>query len=263
MAPGRHTRWLLEEARPHADGPEINVILDDEPRARAELAGIPVQRPTESDPAAVSVVVISSESIETKLAQRAGAWADRAGPGARPTIIRLYDRLPPGPYDASHDEMFTRLADAGAGELSDEDVGDFSVVRRIARAAERREGEPLPVPPSGVRAGYDGAGYLQSGERVARTILGSMARHNAAPVRDILDWGCSSGRVLRHFIDLVPGSRCWGCDIDPWTINWAAGHLSPPLSFFRSTTAPSLPLESGTFDLVYADQHFHAPLGQL
>lgn len=251
---GRHTRWLLEQVRSLDGGPQISVIIDDEPRSRESIAGVEVRRPAEADPSSVGVVVISSESIESHLAQRASLWAERSPAPSRPVIIRLYDRLPPGPYDASHDEMFTRLADAPDDALSEADVGDFAVVKKIAAARARIHGAPLPVPPVGVRSGYDGDGYLKSGEKVARTILDSVARHSAAatPPRDILDWGCSSGRVLRHFVDLVPGSRCWGCDIDPWTINWAAGHLSPPLSFFRSTTVPSLPLESASFDLIYA-----------
>lgn len=280
---GRHTRWMLDRLKLHSDGSRITAILDDEPRSRTAIAGISLRKPAEIDPASVAIVVVSSESIEDQLTRRATAWAERAPDGARPTIVRLYERLPHGPYNASHDAIFESLAATGGGatniidtpSLSDDDVGEFSVLKRIPHAPRRTATDTLPVPPDGLRSGYDGSdiNYLSRGRSVARNILEIIERNggfNSDGPRDILEWGCSSGRVLRHFLDLTPNANCWGCDIDDWTINWAAGHLSPPLRFFRSTTSPSLPIESNSFDLVYAisvfthlSDHFDAWLMEL
>jgi SAM-dependent methyltransferase len=250
---GRHTQWLLENALTPEDARAIAVILDDEPRERPPIAGIRISHPSREDPSGFGVVVVSSESIESMLQQRAIAWARQAPDASRPRVMCIYERLPRGPYNASHDDMFARLADAPASELSEMDAGEFSVVHRIPAAPPRAPGQPLPVPPEGMRAGYNGPNYLESGKRAATAILEAVRRHHSGlSPRDILDWGSSSGRVLRHFPDVVPGSRCWGCDIDAWTINWAAANLVPPLKFFRSTTTPALPFASASFDLIYA-----------
>lgn len=270
---GRHTRWILERLRLNEGGLVIGAILDDDPGAvrGGSIAGISVVRPGDADPDAFAGVVVSSDSIEQRLAERARSWASRAR-GESPTVFRLYESMPPGPYDGSHDELFGARAD---GETEGHAGDEFTGVRRIAVPSERPVGSPMPVPPPGVRGGYEGPDdwYLSSGRGVARAITDAANRHSgpgAWPARDILEWGCSSGRVLRHMPGLVPGARCWGCDIDPWTVNWAAGHLSPPLRVFRCTTTPALPLESASFDLVYAvsvfthlSDHFDAWLLEL
>lgn len=231
-----------------------------------------MRRPGEVDPTTVGMVIVSSDSIESRLMKKAQAWADAAVP-----VVGLYDGLPAGPYDGSHDGMFERLAAGETRALTDEEVGEFAVVKRIGSAPGRAAGDTMPVPPRGARSGYDGPDewYLRGGRAIAQTVLAACQRHvgaaaAGAPPRDILEWGCSSGRVLRHFPELVPGSRCWGCDIDAWSVNWAAANLVPPLKVFRSTTSPSLPLEAGSFDLVYAisvfthlSDHFDAWLMEL
>lgn len=253
---GRHTRWILESLKLHEDGPTIRAILDDDPRGAISIAGIRVERPESLEPENVGVIVVSSDSIEDRLVARSAAWAAHAPERQRPVVFRLYQRLPSGPYDGSHERMFEQLARRTPGDDGAENFGEFTAVHSLPRALPRAAGERLPIPPVGVRSGYDASDeeYLRSGRQVASTILESV-RRSAGPgaqLRDLLEWGCSSGRVLRHVHDLSPGARCWGCDIDAWTIDWAAGHLSPPMNFFRSTEVPALPLESASFDLVYA-----------
>ena len=68
---------------------------------------------------------------------------------------------------------------------------------------------------------------------------------------DILEWGCSTGRVLRHWQDIAEDTRVWGCDIDAGSIEWCAQHLTPTFRFFQATTRPSLPIPDSTFDFIY------------
>ncbi len=65
------------------------------------------------------------------------------------------------------------------------------------------DGEPLPLPPASLRPGYapdDDALYLRWGKFDHDFILDIASRYLdiQQPLR-ILDFGCSSGRVLRHF----------------------------------------------------------------
>jgi SAM-dependent methyltransferase len=72
-----------------------------------------------------------------------------------------------------------------------------------------------------------------------------------ADLREVLDFGCGSGRVLPHFSALAAGARCTGCDVDPAAITWAARHL-PDLEWVLSGAEPPLPFASERFDLIYS-----------
>jgi SAM-dependent methyltransferase len=72
----------------------------------------------------------------------------------------------------------------------------------------------------------------------------------------VLDFGCGSGRVLRHFLQEARRGEFWGCDIDAPSVAWVQANLSPPLRAFVNDPAPPLPLDTETFDLVYATSVF-------
>jgi SAM-dependent methyltransferase len=82
-------------------------------------------------------------------------------------------------------------------------------------------------------------------------------------VREALDFGCSSARVVRVLGAAYPETRWHGCDPNSPAIEWAAGNL-PGIDFFRSGDAPPLPLPDGSLDLAYAISiwsHFAPDLG--
>jgi SAM-dependent methyltransferase len=92
---GRHTRYLLDCLR-GAPGPRVSVILDDEStRNGSNLDGIRVTNDLLGEAQPPAAIVISSDSLETRLASSAHTRY-----GARWPIFRLYDGLPPGPYPA-------------------------------------------------------------------------------------------------------------------------------------------------------------------
>jgi SAM-dependent methyltransferase len=75
-----------------------------------------------------------------------------------------------------------------------------------------------------------------------------------APLEDahrVLDFGCSSGRVVRVLAAAYPGVDWHGSDPIPDAIHWAREHL-PEISFERGPEAPPLPYEDGSFDAIYA-----------
>ncbi len=82
-------------------------------------------------------------------------------------------------------------------------------------------------------------------------------------IRHALDFGCSSGRVLRVLAAAYPDVDWHGCDPNGPAVEWAAEHL-PAIDFFRSEDAPPLPLADRSLDLVYAISiwsHFAPSLG--
>jgi glutamate-1-semialdehyde aminotransferase/SAM-dependent methyltransferase len=67
---------------------------------------------------------------------------------------------------------------------------------------------------------------------------------------DILDFGCGSGRIARHF-RLATQSRLWGVDIDADGIAWCRENL-PHACFASTGILPPLPFPDSSFDLTLA-----------
>lgn len=77
----------------------------------------------------------------------------------------------------------------------------------------------------------------------------------------VLDFGCSSGRVLRAIAAWRPDLACVGCDPNEAAIAWAREHL-PMARFFVSPGAPPLDEPEASIDVAYAVSiwsHFAEP----
>jgi SAM-dependent methyltransferase len=78
-----------------------------------------------------------------------------------------------------------------------------------------------------------------------------------------LDFGCSSGRVVRVLAAAYPDIHWHACDPNTPAIAWATENL-PGIEFFVNDDAPPLPLADGSLDLAYAISiwsHFAPELG--
>jgi SAM-dependent methyltransferase len=71
------------------------------------------------------------------------------------------------------------------------------------------------------------------------------------PGRVGLDFGCSSGRVVRVLAAAHPELEWHGCDPLPDAIAWAQAHL-PGIGFERSPEAPPPPYPDGALDFAFA-----------
>lgn len=112
-----------------------------------------------------------------------------------------------------------------------------------------------PLPPPELREVED---YVASGKRHFDTMLQVLARVGVDPTEShgILDFGCGTARVARHFIDRPRAGPVWGVDINARSIAWCEANLSPPLRFVSCSTYPHLPMRDQTFDLIYAGSVF-------
>jgi SAM-dependent methyltransferase len=82
-------------------------------------------------------------------------------------------------------------------------------------------------------------------------------------VSTALDFGCSSGRVVRVLAAAYPEIEWHGCDPNAPAIEWATENL-PSIEFFVNDNAPPLPLSDGSLDMAYAISiwsHFAPGLG--
>jgi SAM-dependent methyltransferase len=98
----------------------------------------------------------------------------------------------------------------------------------------------------------DSKWFLKSGKLSIECITQTLAKNNADinQFRNILDFGCGSGRVLRHWKQL-PSRQFYGSDYNPKLVEWCEKNL-PQCKFNVNKLGPGLPYKRGKFDLIYA-----------
>lgn len=116
----------------------------------------------------------------------------------------------------------------------------------------RREHPGLPIPSDRdlfetFQVNYEK--YFSDGELAAREIMEWYAPYYSTGKPFILDWGCGTGRVIRHIPDIVPEAICYGCDSNNSRINWARKQISQVQ--FSSGKALPLPYASNQFNLIF------------
>jgi SAM-dependent methyltransferase len=103
--------------------------------------------------------------------------------------------------------------------------------------------------------------YFGSGFRDAWIILTMLDAYSfdLGSVRSVLEFGCGTGRVLRHFRN-ISGLRLAGTDANPKPIEWDRKNL-PNIEFYHNELTPPLAFRDDSFDLIYALSVFtHIPL---
>jgi SAM-dependent methyltransferase len=70
------------------------------------------------------------------------------------------------------------------------------------------------------------------------------------------DYVASGRRDVDRLVAILRDGEHWGVDISAAHIEWCQRHLTPPMFFATTTTAPHLPFEDGSFDLVYGGSLF-------
>jgi SAM-dependent methyltransferase len=124
-------------------------------------------------------------------------------------------------------------------------------------AATLEAAAPLPPRQLALRVGVpDPADALASYRAVGRdsraTILELLGDDWSWQGKRVLDFGCGSGKVMRHFLAEAHECELWGCDIDKPSIAWLQEELSPPLVAFRNGETPPLDQPDASFDLVWS-----------
>lgn len=181
-----------------------------------------------------------------------GPIAARLTEADRAAVIDRLDSEPARLWDAANQGLRTRL------------ILSFAVAYDISEALEHT-GLSSAMPPDDVHAMARGALVAGGDTFLADLVMGAVANAGLAlpPGGRVLDFGSSSGRVIRMIAAGRPDASCLACDPNSGAIAWAAEHL-PGIEFFVSPLHPPLDLESGSLDLVYAISiwsHFAAEAG--
>jgi SAM-dependent methyltransferase len=183
---------------------------------------------------------------------------------------RLYERLDERDV-AEIEELISQNPDLAAQYASVPDVGTRRHVVLAYGiwlghpAATEKTGLLAAQPPEEVHLMARGPSAAAGGLYEADLVVNALASVgvNMDDVVAGLDFGCSSGRVVRVLEAAYPQVQWHGCDPNRPAIAWAAENL-PGMNFFASDDEPPLPLEDGSLDLAYAISiwsHFAPELG--
>lgn len=134
-----------------------------------------------------------------------------------------------------------------------------------APAILEKTGLSIEQPPEGVHAMAHGPLAAAGGTYEADLITSALESVGAdiKSLKSGMDFGCSSGRVVRVMAAAYPHMQWHGCDPNAPAIEWAGENL-PGIGFFVNGDAPPLPLADGSLDMAYAISiwsHFAPGLG--
>lgn len=108
--------------------------------------------------------------------------------------------------------------------------------------------EPPPTVHHSSRGVLASGGALRLADLVAHVI--TLAGVDLSSGLRVLDFGCSTGRVVRPLQAAYPGTEWHGCDPNVEAVGWAQSNLHN-LHFHLSETEPPLPFPSERFDAVF------------
>jgi SAM-dependent methyltransferase len=115
--------------------------------------------------------------------------------------------------------------------------------------------DTYPLPPPNDREGYWGDEHLVywlSGLSDFLVLDDLMRSEQTRSLFRLLDFGCASGRVLRHFACNTNGRLLYGCDINLNNIQWIRQHLPASIIAALNVIMPPLPFADGSIDFLYA-----------
>lgn len=150
-----------------------------------------------------------------------------------------------------------------ADHIGDRPWTKFTSIDLAMPLADYAARDPYPIPTTRHREKYHADRHYDfwlSGLRDYLLITNRLATLGSPlkPGQAILDFGCASGRVLRHFDAQFPPDHdggaldLWGVDICHSHIRWMLEHLSTSIRCFQSHAIPTLPIPDASIDLVYA-----------
>lgn len=93
--------------------------------------------------------------------------------------------------------------------------------------------------------------YFFGGKDTAQWIFGELEKYKDLKDKNILDWGCGPGRVIRHMPEISKNqSHFYGTDYNKDSIDWCRNNI-PSIKFNHNKLEAKLPYEDSSFDAIY------------
>jgi SAM-dependent methyltransferase len=117
--------------------------------------------------------------------------------------------------------------------------------------------DQLPIPATEDREQYSGDRHFEwwlTGLRDYLTLIRTLERLGAPlrPGDGVLELGCSTGRVLRHFVCQSEALEVTGSDLNLRSVEWLRTFMPPRVRAFQNTVLPHLPLDDRSQAVVCA-----------
>jgi SAM-dependent methyltransferase len=127
-------------------------------------------------------------------------------------------------------------------------------------------GDALPLPPADLQyhvfsREVSSEEFLEAGWLCAASLEQALSAQSLATshFKRVLDFGCGSGRVIRHFAHLFEGREFYGSDVDASVIAWDRANI-PGAWFHRNDAEPPLAFDDEYFDYLWSISVFsHLP----
>lgn len=249
--------WVQDEAQaaPVSGGPRTGRIAVVAARDAAMLRDVidlkAPKRPGRSATAGSSTKVPAA-ALATAAAQVPARVAVPATSETRPLCWEddvSVNALDTAPFDlvppvATWSADAFRMVQSGEGL---DDIRDLPVLQMA-----KYDTAPLPLRED--REGYADDNhefYWLSGLRDYHLASQAVTRNGGAMER-IMDIGCASGRVLRHFAFQSDVPEIWGCDINHRHIRFLATYMPAHVRPIAMPALPNYPVEDNYFDVVTA-----------
>ena len=114
--------------------------------------------------------------------------------------------------------------------------------------------DTYPMPHESDREGYNpkyNARYFITGLADHLKIVAAAKKYDVN-LESYLDFGCASGRVLRHFCAQSEIPNLWGSDINGRHIRWLNDYLPSRLKIVHNSCVPQIPIADHSMDVVSA-----------
>lgn len=205
-------------------------------------------------PTAPAVVAPPDGALVTDLATRAVALEDRLR-GRGPLFTDLVDTL----TDAEEHQLLEAAGADDRGWLRESEQPDRRAaliamgVARDLLDLRARTGLSPAMPPHDVHA-MTHAEWATGGDPWYADMIDTALRTCGVDLRDggrVLDFGCSSGRVVRMLAARRPAAQWFGCDVNAAAIAWAR-EAFPGITFLDQPLRPPLPLDDASLDAAFA-----------
>ncbi|WP_426430136.1 class I SAM-dependent methyltransferase [Winogradskyella sp. HB-48] len=93
--------------------------------------------------------------------------------------------------------------------------------------------------------------YYNGGRNMAKTLSEYFKKHIELKDKNILDWGCGPGRIVRHMPSLINnGCQFFATDYNANSIAWCSKNL-PNIEFNKNELKAKLPYNDASMDVIY------------
>lgn len=147
--------------------------------------------------------------------------------------------------------------------VTERDASEFTNPKRLAtlnpllgdkKLEDLIAKDPYPIPcpedREGYAPGYDGP-YWMSGLEDYLKIMEAAKRYGVEP-KSVFDFGCASGRVLRHFAAQTDIPEIWGSDINRRHVRWLFEFMPHTVKPIFNHCVPALPIRDNSVDIISA-----------